>query len=185
MVLEKPSTVDNMSVFSLSAELQSVGKQLPVASSNDTFYRCHVRPFPSGKAVHFHYSRVSKMWPLLSFISTPLNEQSHSLNFFLVIDFYLFSAPVEYREGSNGFGVLLKSQLRELTHGWLRFHSKQCTVCSPWLIEHYWFKGMEVTIMRSQFRRQLTWAAKTGYLQMTHIHTPRKKFFSPTVYTPW
>lgn len=42
-----------------------------------------------------------KMWPLLSFIFTPLNEHSHSLNLFLLI-FTFFPASGPFLDGSIG-----------------------------------------------------------------------------------
>lgn len=82
---DKSDTINDMMFLWSSAEAQSVGRQLPVAPSNDTFYGCHV--LPSQK--HLHCRRVSKKWPRFFFIFTPFNEQSHSLNSFLLIDFYL------------------------------------------------------------------------------------------------
>lgn len=54
-----------------SAELQSVGKQLPVASSNDTFYRCHVLPLQE----RLHHSSVSK-----NVTSSSLRSSHHLMN---------------------------------------------------------------------------------------------------------
>lgn len=123
-LVDKPATVNNMRFFWSSAELQSVGKQLPVASSNDTFYRCHV--MPSKK--HLHYSRVSKNVTPSLFHLTPLNEQSHSLNPFLLIDFYLCSASARCCDGGDGLSAEVRSLMWKLTVGWVWFPSKQCCV---------------------------------------------------------
>lgn len=67
-VTDKAATGNNMMYFWSSVRLQSVGKQLPVASSNDTFYRCHVLSFRK----RLHYSGVSKNVTLsLSHLHTP------------------------------------------------------------------------------------------------------------------
>lgn len=76
-----------------------------------------------------------KMWPLLSFIFTPLNEHSHSLNLFLLIEFYLFPLPLD----PSSMEALVKSPMRELTLGRLWFPSKQRRASGSWVIEHYWF----------------------------------------------
>lgn len=54
--VDAPATANNTRAFWLSAELQSVVKQLPLASSNDTFYRCRALP----SQWHLHYDKVPK-----------------------------------------------------------------------------------------------------------------------------
>lgn len=131
-VVDGPATVNNMRFLWSSAELQSVGKQLPVASSNDTFYRCHGLP-PRNTSIT---AGCQKMWPLLSFISTPFNK--HSLNLFLLMDFSPFPRCLYYTVEET----VVKSLTRDLTLAWLWFPSKQCCVCASWVIEHYWFPGL-------------------------------------------
>lgn len=63
-----------------------------------------------------HYSSVNMVTPSLFHLHTLMN--SHTLLFFIFIDFYLFPLPV-YHDGICGLGVRVKSLMRELTLGWL------------------------------------------------------------------
>ncbi len=76
---------------------------------------------------------VKNVTPSL-FHLTPLNEQSHSLNPFLLIDFYLCSASVQCRDEGGGLGAEVKSLMGKLTIGWVRFPSKHC--CVVWFMSN-------------------------------------------------
>lgn len=113
----------SFSVLWSSAELQSAGKQLPVASSNDTFYRCHVLPFQE----RLHHSSVSK-----NVTSSSLRSSHHLMNSHTRstpsswLTLYLLAASVQHRD--RVVATQVKSPKRQLTIGWLWFPGKQCCV---------------------------------------------------------
>lgn len=82
---------------------------------------------------------------------------------------YLFSASVQCRDGGGDCWSQIPD---ERVNHWLALISEWTALCrGSWAIEHYWFSGLGVTIMRSHIRRQQTQAVKTAHFSMTHTHT--------------